>query len=120
MNESWLNIDWFKRKTLHEYQSGGKDSALNYLEDISEAISDSDYVLLLEYIKIIKLTLESVDYSVITAHSGFEAGALLHKHMPSIITLDLKIPGLDGMSVLKSSILQKYQYLEIHIYLEMV
>ena len=54
MNESWLNIDWFKRKTLHEYQSGGKDSALNYLEDISEAISDSDYVLLLEYIKQLK------------------------------------------------------------------
>ena len=54
MNESWLNIEWFKRKALHEYQSGGKDSALNYLEDISEAISDSDYVLLLEYIKQLK------------------------------------------------------------------
>ena len=54
MNESWLNIDWFKRKTLHEYQSCGKDSALNYLEDISAAISDSDYILLLEYIKQLK------------------------------------------------------------------
>ena len=54
MNKSWLNIDWFKWKTLHEYQSGGKDSALNYLEDISGAISDSDYILLLEYIKELK------------------------------------------------------------------
>ena len=31
-----------------------KRQALNYLEDISEAISDSDYVLLLEYIKQLK------------------------------------------------------------------
>ena len=37
MNQSWLNIEWFKRKTLHEYQSGGKDS-LNYLEDISDLL----------------------------------------------------------------------------------
>ena len=54
MNESWLNIEWFKRKALHEYQSGGKDNALKYVEHISEVISDSDYVELIQYIKELK------------------------------------------------------------------
>ena len=54
MNESWLNIQWFKRKTLHEYQNGGKDNALKYVEHISEVISDSDYVELIQYIKELK------------------------------------------------------------------
>ena len=54
MNKSWLNIDWFKRKALHEYQSGGKDNALKYVEHISEVVSDSDYVELIQYIKELK------------------------------------------------------------------
>ena len=54
MNESWLNIQWFKRKTLHEYQNGGKDNALKYVEHISEVVSDSDYVELIQYIKELK------------------------------------------------------------------
>ena len=54
MNQSWLNIEWFKRKALHEYQSGGKDNALKYVEHISEVVSDSDYVELIEYIKELK------------------------------------------------------------------
>ena len=54
MNESWLNIEWFKRKALPEYQSGGKDNALKYVEHISEVVSDSDYVELIQYIKELK------------------------------------------------------------------
>ena len=54
MNQSWLNIEWFKRKALHEYQSGGKDNALKYVEHISEVVSDSDYVELIQYIKELK------------------------------------------------------------------
>ena len=65
----------------------------------------SDCVLVVEdeplISKLIKVTLESANYSVITASSGFEAGSLLHKYLPSLITLDLKMPGLDGMSILK-------------------
>ena len=54
MNESWLNIQWFKRKTLHEYQSGGEESALEYIDHISDLLSDNDYDTLLEYIKELK------------------------------------------------------------------
>ena len=54
MNQSWLNIEWFKRKTLHEYQSGGEKSALEYIDHISDLLNDSDYDTLLEYIKELK------------------------------------------------------------------
>ena len=54
MNQSWLNIEWFKRKALHEYQSGGKENALKYVEHLSKAISDNDYVELIQYIKELK------------------------------------------------------------------
>ena len=54
MSLSWINVDWFKRKLLHEYQNGGKDNALKYVEHISEVVSDSDYVELIQYIKELK------------------------------------------------------------------
>ena len=110
-------LRWIQKGHIKAHKLPGRgdhrvtiDDFLSFLSDFDLPIPDelrpvSDYVLVVEdeplISKIIKLTLESADYSVITAHSGFEAGALLHKHMPSIITLDLKIPGLDGMSVLK-------------------
>ena len=49
MSLSWLNVDWFKRKILHEYQNGGNDAPQKYLKEIAKAVNDSDYVLLLEY-----------------------------------------------------------------------
>jgi len=49
MSLSWVNVDWFKRKILHEYQSGGKEATDKYLRVIAQAVSDTDYVELLQY-----------------------------------------------------------------------
>ena len=49
MSLSWVNVDWFKRKILHEYQNGGNDATQKYLKEIAKAVNDSDYVLLSEY-----------------------------------------------------------------------
>ena len=49
MSLSWINVDWFKRKLLHEYQNGGNDATQKYLKEIAKAVNDSDYVLLSEY-----------------------------------------------------------------------
>ena len=54
MNQSWLNIEWFKRKALHEYQSGGEERALEYIDHISDLLSDNDYETILEYVKKLK------------------------------------------------------------------
>ena len=83
---------------------------LSFLEDFDLPIPEefrtvSDCVLVVEdeplISKLIKLTLEGANYSVVTASSGFEAGTMLHEYVPSLVTLDLKMPGLDGLSVLK-------------------
>ena len=42
MNESWLSIQWFKRKTLHEYQSGGEESALEYIKQLKPEDTNPD------------------------------------------------------------------------------
>jgi len=64
----------------------------------------SNYVLVVEdeplISKIIKMALEDAGYQVVTAANGFEAGALLATYKPKAITLDLKMPGLDGLGVL--------------------
>ena len=54
MNQSWLNIEWFKRKALHEYQSGGEERGLEYIEHISDLLNDNDYETILEYVKKLK------------------------------------------------------------------
>ena len=40
-------------------------------------------------------------FNIEVAHDGFAAGTLLGTFKPSVITLDLKMPGLDGFGVLK-------------------
>ena len=112
---------------------------LSFLVDFDLPIPEefrtvSDCILVVEdeplISKLIKLTLEGANYSVITASNGFEAGNLLHQHIPSLITLDLKMPGLDGLSVLKFIrsndkyndvkvlIISAYLDMEVHEYLE--
>ncbi|BFM17868.1 response regulator [Maricurvus nonylphenolicus] len=49
----------------------------------------------------IKRVLRRTGYEVEIAHDGFVAGSMLERLKPSVITLDLKMPGLDGYEVLR-------------------
>lgn len=48
----------------------------------------------------IKRTLKRAGYDVEVAKDGFVAGTLLLRHNPALVTLDLKMPGIDGYQVL--------------------
>ena len=48
----------------------------------------------------IKRTLKRAGYDVEVAKDGFIAGTLLMRHNPALVTLDLKMPGMDGYQVL--------------------
>jgi len=52
--------------------------------------------------KAIKRALERKGYEVMVAPDGFLAGALAATFSPAVMTLDLKMPGLSGMDVLKA------------------
>ena len=48
----------------------------------------------------IRRTLRRAGFEVMIAPNGFKAGALLGTFTPSVITLDLQMPGLSGFDVL--------------------
>lgn len=51
--------------------------------------------------KSIARVLQREHIDTIIAHDGFQAGALLHEHKPQIMTLDLNMPGMNGLDVLR-------------------
>lgn len=46
--------------------------------------------------------LQMRDYDVKTAANGLEAMALFHNSPPDVVILDLRIPGMDGLEILKN------------------
>ena len=51
---------------------------------------------------LISTLLISNDYAVVTAESGHSALTLIASHNPDLILLDLGLPDMDGMEVLKT------------------
>lgn len=49
----------------------------------------------------IKRTLKKQNFSTIEAASGFEAGLLLQQKNPDLITVDLRMPGISGLEVIR-------------------
>src|SRR5688572_18832079 len=60
-------------------------------------IVEDDRSLLMLYRKV----LEKKGYRVLTAGDGREALVLLEEHTPAVIFLDVRLPLIDGMQVLK-------------------
>ena len=52
-------------------------------------------------LKLYKAELEDEGYSVVTAKSGKEALEIFEKENPDIITLDILMPDMDGIQVLR-------------------
>ena len=46
--------------------------------------------------------LEANEYEVIVAHTGLEAMSLVSSHCPDLILLDLGLPDMDGIEVLRA------------------
>ncbi len=55
----------------------------------------------LDFLKMIKMRLEASDYEVITAANGKEALDLIKFRKPDAVLLDILMPGMDGLQVLK-------------------
>ena len=49
----------------------------------------------------IERVLRAAGFETAVAHNGFEAGVMLSTFKPSVMTLDLCMPGLDGLDVLR-------------------
>ena len=51
---------------------------------------------------LVHATIESDEYAVVEASDGAEAWALIQKHRPSLVLLDVQMPGRTGLEVLRS------------------
>ena len=60
-------------------------------------IEDEEYIA-----RVIETVLRANGYRVITAHSGAIANSLIPSHIPDLVLLDLGLPDLDGIDILKS------------------
>ncbi|HEY1161832.1 MAG TPA: response regulator [Candidatus Dormibacteraeota bacterium] len=51
---------------------------------------------------LVHATIESDDYTVVEAEDGAEAWSMIQKHRPSLVLLDVQMPGRSGIEVLRS------------------
>ena len=51
---------------------------------------------------LVHATIESDDYGVVEAADGSEAWAMIQKHKPSLVLLDVQMPGRTGLEVLRA------------------
>lgn len=51
---------------------------------------------------LVHATIESDEYTVVEASDGDQAWALIQKHRPSLVLLDVQMPGLSGLDLLRA------------------
>jgi len=51
---------------------------------------------------LVHATIESDDYNVVEAADGTEAWSMIQQHRPSLVLLDVQMPGRSGLEVLRS------------------
>ena len=109
-------IRWIERGRLKAYKLPGRgdhriqtQDFVSFLRDNQmpvppELMGANNRVLIIEdqpeMASAIKRALRRAGYAVEVAKDGFVAGALLLSHKPALVTLDLKMPGIDGYQVL--------------------
>ncbi|MCV6615891.1 MAG: response regulator [Cellvibrionaceae bacterium] len=112
-------IRWIERGRLEAYKLPGRgdhrirvEDFLNFLETNAMPVPDElrpadaePKVLVvedqLEMASAMRRVLRRGGYEVEVAADGFAAGLMLAQYHPTLITLDIKMPGMDGYEVLK-------------------
>ncbi|MEM9102400.1 MAG: response regulator [Pseudomonadota bacterium] len=107
---------WVDRGYLEAYSLPGrgdrritKEALITFMHKngmpIPKALQQSQRVLVIDdepgILKAIQRLLRREQYEVEIASSGFEAGVKLQVFSPAVITLDLRMPGMNGFEVLQ-------------------
>lgn len=113
-------IRWIERGRLSAYKLPGRGDHRITVEDFVLFLESNDMpvpeelkpktvsnkVLVvedqLEMASAMRRVLRRAGYDVEIASDGFAAGLMLAQHQPAVVTLDIKMPGMDGYEVLKT------------------
>lgn len=92
------------RVSVQDFANFCEDHAVPCPEQV-EALLEKPKVLVieddLEMLKSMGRIIRQSNWEPILAADGFQAGKLLHEHCPSVMTLDVNIPGINGLDILK-------------------
>lgn len=110
-------IRWIQRGELGAYKLPGRGDHRVPKDELSrfmqmhgipvpeEWVEQSRKVLIAEddlpMAKAIDRVLRKAGYETVIASDGFLAGSLLHTFKPRLMTLDIRMPGIDGLGVLR-------------------
>jgi len=110
-------IRWIDRGLLKAYKLPGRGDNRVKLEDLlaflhandmpvpAELAQENNRILIVEddpvTARILEVILQKAGLDTAIAPGGFHAGVLLSEFSPDMMTLDLDIPGLSGLEVLK-------------------
>jgi excisionase family DNA binding protein len=110
-------IRWIDRGLLHAYKLPGRGDHRVPVEELRRFMRENGIpdptapimpvrrVLITDdepaMARAIERVLAQAKFETAIASNGFEAGAMLHTFRPGLITLDLRMPGVDGLGVLR-------------------
>ncbi len=110
-------IRWIKRGRMKAHQLPGRgdhrvevadflDFLKNHKLPVPEEFEQRAKRVLIvdddpDIVKLMQRMLRAKGYETASASNGFEAGALLGTYEPQLVTLDLEMPGLGGLDVIK-------------------
>ncbi len=110
-------IRWIEKGYLKAYKLPGRGDKRIPVESFVEFLQENNMpiprelqpknkkVLIVEDLpemaKAIERLLKRAGFETKIAHNGFEAGELLRRFHPALMTLDIRMPGLSGFDVLK-------------------
>jgi excisionase family DNA binding protein len=110
-------LRWIDRGLLHAYKLPGRGDHRvpidelrrfmrdNGIPDLSQSTALPRRALITDdetpMARAIERVLKRAGFETAIASNGFEAGAMLHSFKPGIMTLDLRMPGMDGIDVLR-------------------
>lgn len=111
-------IRWVERAELHAYKLPGRgDHRVTAAElrrfmrkhgmpDSTEPQDAAPRVLIVEddgvMARAIQRVLKRAGFETASASNGFVAGSMLHSFRPALMTLDIRMPGMDGLEVLRA------------------
>jgi excisionase family DNA binding protein len=110
-------IRWINKGSLKAYKLPGRGNNRVQIHDFLSFLNENNMpipqelqekkrdVLIVDdepaYAKAIKRVLSKAGYECTMADGGFQAGLMLSANQPSVMTLDLSMPGVDGFEVLE-------------------